>query len=223
MAIAVICPSCKSRFSVSDQFAGRTGPCPKCKKPIKIPAVTAEAVVIHEPEAPVTTSTGTGRAPTAPIRRMEKPIAAMRFVAVGAVAVAALAAAWGTGLMVKPADLSPWLLLGAAFLVAVPCVMLGYTAVRNRELEPFAGTPFLLRSLACAAVYAGLWAVKGMLPPEATAEMWQWVYLAPMFVVSGAIAALVAFELEWGSAVAHFSLYAMFTALLRWLVGLPPL
>ena len=51
MAIAVICPSCKSRFSVSDQFAGRTGPCPKCKKPIKIPAVTAEAVVIHEPEA----------------------------------------------------------------------------------------------------------------------------------------------------------------------------
>jgi hypothetical protein len=101
--------------------------------------------------------------------------------------------------------------------------MLGYIAVRDRELEPFSGTPFLLRSLACAAVYAGLWGVKGMLPPEATAEMWQWVYLAPMFVVSGALAALVAFELEWGSAVAHFSLYAMFTALLRWLLGLPPL
>jgi hypothetical protein len=113
--------------------------------------------------------------------------------------------------------------LAAAFLLAVPCAMLGYIAVRDRELEPFSGTPFLLRSLACAAVYAGLWGVKGMLPPEATAEMWQWVYLAPMFVVSGALAALVAFELEWGSAVAHFSLYAMFTALLRWLLGLPPL
>ena len=117
MAIAVICPGCNSRFSVSDQFAGQTGPCPKCKKPIKIPAVTAEAVVIHEPEAPVTSSTGTGRAPTAPIRRLDKPIGAMRFVAVGAAAVAALAAAWGTGLMVKPADLSPLLLLVAAFLV----------------------------------------------------------------------------------------------------------
>jgi hypothetical protein len=223
MAIAVICPGCQSRFSVSDQFAGRTGPCPKCKKSITIPAVTAEAVVIHEPEAPVTTAAGTGRAPTAPIRRVEKPISTLRFAAVGVAAVAALAVAWATGLMVKPAELPAWLLLAAAFVTAVPCVMLGYAAVRNRELEPFTGTPFLLRSLACAAVYAGLWAVKGMLPPEATAEMWQWVYLTPLFVGSGALAALVAFELEWGSAVAHFSLYAIFTALLRWLVGLPPL
>jgi hypothetical protein len=44
-----------------------------------------------------------------------------------------------------------------------------------------------------------------------------------MFVVSGALAALVTLELDWGTAVAHFSLYAMFTALLRWLIGLPPL
>ena len=66
-------------------------------------------------------------------------------------------------------------------------------------------------------------AVKGLLPPEATAEMWQWMYLGPMFVVSGALAALVTLELDWGTAVAHFSLYAMFTALLRWLIGLPPL
>jgi hypothetical protein len=77
--------------------------------------------------------------------------------------------------------------------------------------------------LACAAVYAGLWGVKGMLPPEATAEMWQWMYLGPMFVVSGALAALVAFELEAGTAAAHFSLYVIITALLRWLMGLPPL
>ena len=52
MAIAVLCPGCKSQFTVSDQYAGRTGPCPKCKKPITIPAVTAAAVTIHEPEAP---------------------------------------------------------------------------------------------------------------------------------------------------------------------------
>ena len=43
MAIAVLCPGCKSQFTVSDQYAGRTGPCPKCKKSITIPAVSAAA------------------------------------------------------------------------------------------------------------------------------------------------------------------------------------
>jgi hypothetical protein len=222
MAIAVLCPGCQSRFSVSDQFAGRTGPCPKCKKPITIPAVTAEAVTIHEPDAPVTTSAGTGRAPTAPIRRIEKPISGLVGGSIAAGVVAVMAGAWLLGMLWKPAP-PPWLLLVGAFLIAVPSVMLGYVAVRNRELEPFRGTPLLLRSLACALVYAGLWWVKGLLPPEATAEMWQWMYLGPMFVVSGALAALVTLELDWGTAVGHFSLYAMFTALLRWLIGLPPL
>ena len=223
MAIAVLCPGCKSQYTVSDQYAGRTGPCPKCKKPITIPAVTAAAVTIHEPEAPVVSSTGTGRAPLAPIRRIDKPIPGLWFAAIGGGALALIAAAWATGVMMPAATIPSWLLLVAAYAVAVPCVMLGYTAVRNRELEPFTGTSFLLRSFACAAVYAGLWGVKGMLPPEATAEMWQWMYLGPMFVVSGALAALVAFELEAGTAAAHFSLYVIITALLRWLMGLPPL
>jgi hypothetical protein len=222
MAIAVLCPGCQSRFSVSDQFAGRTGPCPKCKKPITIPAVTAQAVTIHEPEAPVATSAGTGRAPTAPIRRVEKPITGLAIAAIAGGVIAVMVTAWLMGIVWKPAPPS-WPLLAGAFLIAMPCVVLGYAAVRNRELEPFRGSPLLLRSLACAAVYAGLWWVKGLLPPEATAEMWQWMYLGPMFVVSGALAALATLELDWGTAVAHFSLYAMFTALLRWLIGLPPL
>ncbi len=223
MPIAVICPSCNSNFTVSDKFAGLTGPCPKCKKPITIPKNAPQSVVIHEPDAPTTTSAGTGRAPTAPIRRVEKPIPVTTFAAIGAGAVALLAAAWFIGVTVPKDSIPQWLLLLGGFLVAIPCVMLGYAAVRNRELEPFSGTPFLLRSLACAAVYAGLWGIRGMLPEEATQEMWQWVYLGPMFLISGGIAALVSFELEWGTAIAHFSLYAMFTALLRWLMGFLPL
>lgn len=226
MPIPVVCPGCKSRFTVSDQFAGRTGPCPKCKQSIKIPELAVKAVTIHEPEAPVTTSGGTGRAPTAPIRRIEKVIPAWRFAAIGGGALVAMLAAWATGRILGPEALATewaWALAAAGFILAIPCVLLGYAAVRNRELEPYAGTPLLLRSLACAAVYAGLWVAKGQLPAEATAEMWQWVYLGPMFVVVGAIAALVSLELDWGPAVAHFSLYALFTALLRWLAGLMPL
>ena len=116
-----------------------------------------------------------------------------------------------------------WTLALAGFVVAIPCVLLGYTAVRERELEPYRGRSLWLRSLICATVYAGLWAVKGLLPAEATAEMWQWIYLGPLFVLPGALAALATLDLDWGAAVAHFSFYALFTALLRWLAGLPPL
>jgi hypothetical protein len=227
MAIAVLCPGCKSRFSVSDQFAGRTGPCPKCKKPITIPALAAQAVTIHEPEAPVASSTGTGRAPTAPIRRIETRIPLVSFVLVGVGALVCLLLAYVFGKMFGPLAEAPTSIAGllwfCGFVIAVPCVMLGYVAVRDRELEPYRGTPLLVRTLACATVYAGLWAAKGILPAEATAEMWQWLALAPLFLGAGAVASLAALDLDPGSAVAHFSLYAMFTALLRWLAGLPPL
>ncbi len=219
MPIPVVCPGCNSRFTVSDQFAGRTGPCPKCKKPIAIPAAVVKSVTIHEPEAPTTSSTG-GRAPMAPIRRIEKPIPVLAFVATAAGALTAMLLAFLLRFQGGP---PPWWTLAlAGFVVAIPCVLLGYTAVRERELEPYRGRSLLLRSLVCAAVYAGLWCVKGMLPPEATAEMWQWLYLGPLFFVPGTIAALATLELDWGPAFAHYSLYVMFTVLLRWLAGLPP-
>ena len=50
MPISVVCPSCKARFSVSEKFAGKKGPCPKCKTVITVPEAVAEEVKIHEPE-----------------------------------------------------------------------------------------------------------------------------------------------------------------------------
>src|SRR5690242_8110423 len=49
MAIDVTCPACHTRFQVSEKFAGKSGPCPKCKKTIKVPELK-EQVVIHAPE-----------------------------------------------------------------------------------------------------------------------------------------------------------------------------
>lgn len=49
MAIDVTCAACKTRFQVSDKFAGKQGPCPKCKAIITVPAKKDE-VVIHAPE-----------------------------------------------------------------------------------------------------------------------------------------------------------------------------
>jgi len=50
MAIDVTCASCKTRFQVSDKFAGKQGPCPKCKTIITVPSKKDE-VVIHVPES----------------------------------------------------------------------------------------------------------------------------------------------------------------------------
>ncbi|NBX30352.1 hypothetical protein EBR04_07925 [bacterium] len=222
MAIPVLCAGCGSRFTVSDKFAGKTGPCPKCKKPIVIPASAVQAVTIHEPE-PVTAAGPAGHASTIPFRRVETPIPGVAWAGIGGGVVVAMLAAWLTGFVFRPGTPPEWLLLTAALLLAVPCVLGGYVAVRERELEPHRGRALWLRAVVCAAVYAGLWAVKGMLPAEATAEMWQWIYLGPLFVLPGALAALATLDLDWGAAVAHFSFYVLFTSLLRWLAGLPPL
>jgi hypothetical protein len=105
----------------------------------------------------------------------------------------------------------------------MPCAWVGYQLVRDRDLEPYFGRPLLLRTAICGAVYAALWLVKGFLPPEMTNEMWPWVYLGPPFLFAGALAALATLDLDWGTGAAHFSLYVMFTALLRWLAGFMPI
>ncbi len=68
MSIRVTCPGCHTRFNVSDKFAGREGPCPKCKKVIRIPDKNEE-VVIHAPEHGPKDSTG--RPLLKPISRKE--------------------------------------------------------------------------------------------------------------------------------------------------------
>lgn len=221
MPIQVVCPGCTSRFTVSDQFAGRTGPCPKCKKPITVPASATPAVTIHEPEP--TGPAAAGRAALVPFRSTEKPVTGLAFALTAAGAIGVMLLAWLVGLAYRPAAPPDGLLLGAAFLVALATVPVSYVALRQRDIEPYRGRSFAVRCLICAAVYTLVWGAKGLLPPSATTELWQWLYLAPIFLAPGALAAFAAFDLDQGSALAHVSFYVAFTVLLRWLAGLPPL
>src|SRR4029079_17896598 len=41
MPIAYSCPHCGKQFSVADQYAGQSGPCAACGKPITVPLTAA--------------------------------------------------------------------------------------------------------------------------------------------------------------------------------------
>jgi hypothetical protein len=223
MPIQVLCPGCKSRFTVSDQFAGRTGPCPKCKRPITIPKPAAQTVTIHEPEAPAASSRHSARIPTAPITSTERPVSRLQFILVGIGAIGCLLAVGGARIAWQPGQVPPWALATAAVVLAFPCAAIGYRIARDRELEPYHGRGLAVRVTICAVVYASLWGVRGFLPAEITTEIWQWLYVAPIFFGLGALASFAAFDLDWGAAVAHFSLYVLVTAFLRWLAGFTPI
>ena len=124
MAISVVCSGCKTRFNVSDQFAGRTGPCPKCKKLIKIPQRAAGEVTIQEPEPP-TGSPSTTRMPTAPIIFKEDTVSLLSIVSVAIVVLGSLFLSilfrytWG------PGNTPTAILVAGAIVFSFPCAWCG--------------------------------------------------------------------------------------------------
>ncbi len=220
MAIVVVCPGCRKRFQVSDQFAGRTGPCPSCKTAIKIPAIQPE-VKIHGGEMFASGGrTKAGELVLKPIARREtrfRPAVAAAIVAGGLVVfVAALA---GRSL------LRDWVVLRAAGLLAVslPLVIAGYAILRNDELEPYRGPPLYLRSGILALVYAALWGLFVLTPVHEFAqsgELWIWLVVVPPFLIAGALAALGSLDLDFGSGVLHYAFYLLATVVLGWAAGM---
>lgn len=222
MAISVVCAKCRARFNVSDKFAGQTGPCPKCKNPISIPKPAA--VTIHEPDRP-TTSSKSGRMPTAPIVFEEKPVSPVTITLIIGGLLLLLLAAFAAGKLFANAEGSPsipgWLLAITAVAVALPSTRIGYAVVRDKELGGYTGGSLALRVLACSLVYAGLWLARGTLM-QGELEIWQWTFVAPFFLFAGGLAAVTSFDLDWEVGVSHYAFYVFLTALMRFLAGLPP-
>jgi len=92
MPIPVTCPGCLARFTVSDKYAGKQGPCPKCKQTITVPDKSQE-VVIHAPDDGPKDSAG--KPVLKPIRRVEfTPNGLQIGVAIGVASLAIIAAIW---------------------------------------------------------------------------------------------------------------------------------
>ena len=223
MAISVVCSTCQARFKVSDKFAGQTGPCPKCKNPIKIPKASSD-VTIHDPTE-AAASSNVGHMPTTPIVFKQESFSRITLTLVFSAGVLLFLAAYVAGRIfeVEPGRIEIPILLQAvtAVLVAIPCAKIGYTVMRDKELEPYRGRHLALRVLICSVAYASLWLVRGMIGIE-NPEIWQWLFLAPVFLFAGGLTAVVSFDLDWGVAVSHYSLYVVLIALVRYVSGLQP-
>lgn len=225
MPIDVTCPGCKTRFKVSDQFAGKKGPCPKCKVVIEVPAAT-EQVVIHAPDQ-FGPKDAQGRAVLKPLTREETKMSVPIVVAVIGTIVTVLAVAlWARFKYAKPDELPPLLLMLGALALAPPVVWSGYTFMRDAELEPYRGFSLALRVFGCAVVYAALWGahmlVKSYFFENAALKSYDLLYCIPPLVIVGGFASFVALDLPFGIAMLHYSFYGLVTVLLRLMLRMTP-
>lgn len=219
MAIEVLCPGCKTRFRVNDRFAGKKGPCPKCKAVITVPEKAPE-VVVHAPQE-YGPKNAAGVGVLKPIARKEtrvSPLAIMGILS-GIMLVLILA------LVLRGLEqMSPWVLAVGALALAPPLVVGGYTFLRDDELEPYRGTSLWVRVAVCSLVYVGLWAAYVWLPAFTLnlyrLEMLHLLLVVPPIFVAGAFAANLALDLEFTNALFHYGLYVLVTVTLALVIGI---
>jgi len=228
MSILVICPGCKMQFQVSDQFAGKSGPCPQCKTVIAVPK-KEEQVVVHTPEQFGSGGRGAGgKLALKPIARLEGRLRGQTMALIAAAVVLVFATAWlggRKGLFVEHVAASALGLL----LISPAVVIGGYQFLySSEELERYQGKTLYVRAGICALAYGVLWGlfifvlgyVSGLIRDG---EIWVWFFLAPPFFLVGSLAALSALDLDFSSAFFHYAFYVLVTTLLRWAAGMPSL
>jgi len=221
MPINVVCPGCKKRFAVSDKFAGKKGPCPKCKTIIQVPE-KGEEVVIHAPED-FGPKDSKGRAVLKPIARKETKVSPVVTGVIVVSIVVVLVVAW---MFRSPEGEVPTILLiVGAFGLAPPLAWAGYAFLRDDEFEPFQGRELWVRVGACSLVYALLW---GLIPLIAgyglrleELELIHMAFIAPVLIGLGAFTAYVSLDFDFGMGALHYGLYLTVTVLLRLILGLP--
>ena len=219
MPILVVCPSCKAEFNVSDKFAGKQGPCPKCKAPITIPkAEPAKAEVkIHAPEGTEGAKKAVGRPSTKPLVRQETKLSPLAITGILIGIVGAFAAAWFGA---KVWQASPAARVAGLLVVSIPVVMAGYSFLRDDELEPYRGAALWLRASLCALLFTALWIGYHFVPADFTKNTFNWFFLAPPFFLVGAGVAFVAFDLDFGSGFFLYCFYLLITLALGAAAGL---
>lgn len=221
MAISIVCPGCKKRFKVSDKFAGKKGPCPKCKTQINIPE-KADDVVVHAPES-FGPKDKAGRPALKPIARKEAKFSPIMAGIIGGVVLLVFIVAW----MLRSPDgnVHPILLVIGAIGLAPPLAWSAYSFLRDAELEPFRGVELLIRLGACSAVYVILWGLVALISGYvldvdiSELEVIHWAFILPVMIVIGSFAAYASLDLEMAIGGLHYGMYLVVTFVLLIVLG----
>lgn len=222
MAIRVTCPSCHTRFDVSDKFAGKEGPCPKCKSKIRVPDMS-EQVVIHAPQ-PAGPRDSKGGFLLKPIRRKETKLTGVQIALIVLSVVGFLLAALILRFTLSD-DVSrfpTWLLVVAAVVVAPPLAFVGYHLLRDQELGAWSLSDLRGRIAICTVVYAALWFCLPLAKYafDEQYNLGSWMIALIAMIGLGGIAGMYLFDLEYMLGVVHYGMYLLICLIGRWIAGI---
>ena len=144
MSIIVVCPGCRKSFKVNDKFAGKSGPCPNCKRTLHVPE-KSEEVKVHAPtEFAGGGRTKTGKLAIEPVAFTPARLQPVTAVLMVAAVLIVLAVAWAGGRTRLFESLIATTI--GLLVVSPPLVVAAYTVLRNDELEPYRGKELYIRS-----------------------------------------------------------------------------
>lgn len=228
MPIRVTCPNpkCLKKFQVSEQFAGKKGPCPACKKEITIPDPKKDGVKIHAADTDVPVDS-TGRSVLKPVFRKDEAISKAAILSIIGLVVVYFATAFiiratvGGEITDAVKEYPYWPLILGAIAIGPPMALAGYYFLKEEEIAMYQGQELWIRIFVCGAIFALVW-----IAPIGTAYAWQWKYetvplliaVAVMFAVGGA-AAMASFETEFLNGMMIFGFYFGVCVLMRLIIN----
>ncbi|MCH2183454.1 MAG: hypothetical protein MK108_15755 [Mariniblastus sp.] len=219
MTIRVTCPGCHKRFDVSEKYAGKEGPCPKCKQVIKIPNKEDE-VVIHAPDQSGPKD-AEGKSTLAPIERDETTLSGVQITLICVTVLGFFAGSLIVRLMVDdPGKLSGLLLVVGALFISVPTVFGGYTFLRDQERGRFMGQSLILRVAVCSVLYVLLWALFPLMEYAFDGySLGAWIAAGVGMLALGAAIGMFSLDLDYLIGLLHFGMYFGCCLLARVIVG----
>ncbi len=209
MAIDVICPGCHKRFQVSEQFAGKKGPCPGCKTIIEIPKLE-DVVVIHEKQ----TTRGGAPAKLDSIKRTKTTANKFELFASLVSLTLGLAVAIAGTFVIPDDSNAPGILISglAGSFFGIGTSLLGYIVLRNPELEIVNDRKTILKVAGIGLLYAVLWRIQVMITNE-TLTLEDGLILPGVLVLAIALTVVASFlsmlllEFEFAQGLIHTSLF----------------